>query len=111
MLSDNRIILQKLSPRTERKIAYLENLMVVVYDFADGPMKSPEPPHSHHHEQITYVAAGELKFFKNDMEYFLKEGDIITIQPEVSHCIQTVSKRVKLVDSFNPIREDFLELP
>ena len=109
MESYDQIIHQKLSAGTERKIAHLENLMVVVYDFTDGPMKAPEPPHSHPHEQITYVAAGKLKFFKNDEEYNLNEGDIITIQPNVSHCIQTLSKRVKLVDSFHPNRKDFLK--
>ena len=102
MGSNDQIIHQILSAGTERKIAHLENLMVVVYDFTDGPMKSPETPHSHPHEQITFVAAGELKFFKNDKEFYLTEGDIITIEPNVSHCIQTLSKRVKLVDRFHP---------
>jgi quercetin dioxygenase-like cupin family protein len=105
---DNQIRHQQPAPGVKRKIAHLENLMVVVYDFTNGPMESPEPYHSHHHEQITFVAAGELKFFKNDEEYHLREGDIITIQPNVSHCIQTLSKHVKLVDSFHPNREDFL---
>jgi quercetin dioxygenase-like cupin family protein len=106
---DNQVINETISPGRERRIAHLENLMVVVYDFSDGPMKSPEPPHSHPHEQITYVAAGELKLFKNNKEFYLREGDVITIKPNVSHCIQTLSKHVKLVDSFNPIRQEFIK--
>lgn len=104
---DNRIITQKLPSGAERRIARLDNLMVVVYDF-DSPMKHPDPPHSHPHEQITFVAAGELKFFKNDIEYHLSEGDIMMIEPNVSHCIQTLSRHVRLVDSFYPNRKDFI---
>lgn len=104
---DQRIKSQKLPSGAERRIAHLDNLMVVVYDF-NNPMDQPEPPHSHSHEQITFVAAGELKFFKNGVEHLLAEGDIMIIEPNVSHCIQTISRHVRLVDSFYPNRKDFL---
>lgn len=105
---ENLIISEKVSPGFERSIAYLENLMVVVCDFTNGPMKNPDPPHSHPHEQITYVAEGELLFFKSNKEFKLKKGDIITVPSGIQHCIQTISSHVRLVDSFNPIRKDFL---
>jgi quercetin dioxygenase-like cupin family protein len=105
---ESPVIHEKLSPDHERRIAYLENLMVVVCDFTNGPMKSPEPPHSHPHEQITYVAEGELLFFKGEQKFNLKKGDILTVQPDVPHCIQTLSSHVQLVDSFTPLRKDFL---
>ena len=105
---ENRIIHEKVSPGYERNIAYLENLMVVVCDFTNGPMKSPDSPHSHPHEQITYVAEGELFFFKGEKENRLVKGEIITVPSGMPHCIQTISSHVRLVDSFNPIRKDFL---
>jgi quercetin dioxygenase-like cupin family protein len=83
--------------------------MVVICDFSNGPMKNPDPPHSHPHEQITYVAKGELIFFMGEEKLVLKEGDILTIPSELPHCIQTVSKYVRLIDSFTPIRKDFLK--
>jgi mannose-6-phosphate isomerase-like protein (cupin superfamily) len=104
----NRIIHQKISPGYERTIAHLDNLMVVVCDFTNGPMKSPDPPHSHPHEQITYVAEGELIFFKEEQEHHLLKGDMITVLPGVPHCIQTISSDVRLIDSFHPVRKDFL---
>ncbi len=104
----NRIIHEKVTPGHERSIAYLDNLMVVVCDFTNGPMKSPDPPHSHLHEQITYVAEGELYFNKGKKEYHLVMGDIITVPSGVPHCIQTISNHVRLIDSFHPVREDFL---
>jgi len=108
-MQENKIIAEMVSPGFERSISYLNNLMVVVCDFTNGPMSCPDPPHSHPHEQITYVAKGELLFYKNDHEYHLIEGDIITVPPDVSHCIKTLSSNVRLVDSFTPLRKDFLK--
>lgn len=105
----NQIIREEISPGRERKIAHLDNLMVVVYDFTDGPMNKPDPSHSHAHEQITFVAEGELLFFIGPDEYHLTKGDIITIPPGTPHCIQTLANSVRLVDSFYPNRNDFLK--
>jgi len=99
---------EKLSPFLERRIAYLDNLMVVVCDFTNGPASESDKPHSHPHEQITYVAEGELFFFIGDKKHHLTRGDIITIPSGVPHCIQTISNPVRLIDSFSPVREDFL---
>lgn len=106
---EQNIIHEKVSPDYERTIAYLENLMVVVCDFSNGPMKKPDPPHSHPHEQITYVAKGELTFFMGEEKRHLKEGDVLTIPSGIPHCIQTMSNHVRLIDSFTPIRKDFLK--
>lgn len=81
---ENPIIHEKVSPGYERNIAYLDNLMVIVCDFKNGPMKSPDPPHSHPHEQITYVAEGELFFFKDEKKHHLVKGNIITVPSGVS---------------------------
>ena len=106
---ENPIIQEKLSPDFERSIAYLDNLMVVICDFKNGPMKNPDPPHSHPHEQITYVAEGELIFYLDQKEQKMVNGDIITIPSGVPHCIKTLTNHVRLIDSFNPIRNDFLK--
>ena len=66
-------------PILKEALRYLDNLMVVVCDFRNGPMQNPDPPHSHPHEQITYVADGELIFFKEKEKYSLKPGDLITV--------------------------------
>jgi len=107
-INDQSIIHEKVSSGYERHIAYLENLMVVVCEFTNGPAKTPDLPHSHPHEQITYVAEGELEFFKGAEKYNLAKGDIILIPSGVPHCIRTLSRQVKLIDSFSPVREDFL---
>lgn len=100
---------EKLSPVFERRIAHLDNLMMVVCDFTNGPAAEPDKPHSHPHEQITYVAEGELLFFLGDEKHHLSKGDIFTVPSGIPHCIQSISNHVRLIDTFNPIREDFLK--
>lgn len=94
----------------ERKLIHTNNLMTVVIDFSDGPWAEPEPPHSHVHEQTSYIAAGEIVFFCEDEEPIqLKAGDMFAVSSGKKHGIQLLTPSARLVDSFNPIREDFLK--
>lgn len=92
----------------KRKVVHLENLMLTIIEFSNGPMEQPDPPHKHKHEQISYVASGSLKLFIEDREYVLNKGDVFKVESNLNHCIQTLSENVTLVDSFSPIRKDFL---
>jgi quercetin dioxygenase-like cupin family protein len=94
----------------ERRITHLDNLMVVVCDFTNGPMTKPDPPHSHPHEQISYVAEGELFLFLDEAKHHLTPGDVFLVPSHLPHCIQTISGHVRLIDCFSPIREDFIRL-
>lgn len=96
------------NPSLMRKVVHLDHLMVTIIEFLNGPMEVPDPPHKHVHEQITYVAAGSLKFFIEDREYLLQEGDVFKVASNLNHSIQTLTEYVKLVDSFTPLREDFI---
>ena len=99
----------KISEGYERNIFHLKNLMVTVCDFYGGPAPEPDPSHSHPHEQITYVAEGELYFFIGSEKHIIRTGDVVTIPSGITHCIQTISPYVKLIDCFTPLREDFLK--
>lgn len=99
---------EKLSPVFERKIVHLEKIMTVVCDFTNGPAPEPDKSHSHPHEQISYVAEGELFLFIGDEKHLLTKGDIFTVPSGVPHCIQNISSFVRLIDSFSPGREDFI---
>ena len=96
------------NPNAKRKIIHLDTLMVTVIEISNGPMAEPEIPHSHPHEQITYIAAGSVKLFIEDREYLLNEGDTFKVASNLKHGIQALTEKVKLIDSFSPIREDFL---
>lgn len=93
----------------ERRIAYTDHLMLVIFDFNDGPKIQPDPPHQHLHEQVSYVVEGEILFFQGDEPpVHLVPGDGYTVLPNVPHCIQLITPHVRLVDAFTPLREDFL---
>lgn len=93
----------------KRYLAHTDDLMVVVIDFEDGPTARPDPPHSHPHQQVTYVAEGELYFFVDGTPHHLQPGDLITVPGNVPHTIQLLSAHVRLVDTFTPVRADFLK--
>ncbi len=92
----------------QRYLAHTDRLMLVVIDFDDGPADEPDPPHSHPHEQVTYVAEGEIIFFLDGQPTRLGPGDLFTVPPNVPHAIQLLTGHVRLVDAFTPLREDFL---
>ena len=108
ILKQSEVKPQTIAPGRTRYLAHTDNLMMVVIDFADGPSESPDPPHSHPHEQISYVVSGEVLFFLDGVPSRLGPGDIYTVPPNVPHSIQLLTPSVRLVDTFHPLREDFL---
>jgi quercetin dioxygenase-like cupin family protein len=98
-----------IAPGRTRYLANTEKLMMVVMDFQDGPTSEPDPPHSHPHEQVSYVVSGEIILFLNNEPTRLGTGDIFTVPPNLPHSVQLLTKHVRLVDTFTPIRRDFLK--
>lgn len=107
-LKEKEAVLETIGDKRVRYLTNTENLMMVVIDFNDGPTSEPDPPHSHPHEQISYVAAGEVIVFLDGEPTTLGPGDIFTVPPNIPHSVQLLSSHVRLVDTFTPIREDFL---
>jgi quercetin dioxygenase-like cupin family protein len=108
VLKEKEQVSRTVTPGFKRTVTSLNNLMMVVCEFTDGPAKERDKPHSHPHEQITYVVEGELFLFTDDEKHYLVKGDIYTVAPDIPHGIQTLSSYVKLIDCFSPVREDFL---
>ena len=80
-----------------------------VYSVDNGPMAQPDPPHSHPAEQISYVAIGECDVYIGDRPVqHLKTGDIFAVPSNVPHTVKSTTKQLRLVDSFTPIRADFI---
>ena len=100
---------EKIREGVERRLAHTENLMIVVVDFYDGPKEEPDPPHSHPHEQVSYVAEGEILFLLDGQQTRLGPGDVFLVPSGRPHSIQQLTEHVRLVDCFTPIREDFLK--
>lgn len=98
-----------MSAPVQRRIVHTSNLMMVIIDFAGGPWPDPDPLHSHPHEQITYVAEGEILFLSGGNEpRKLRAGETFAVPSGLPHSIQLLSPTARLIDAFHPIREDFL---
>jgi quercetin dioxygenase-like cupin family protein len=104
----NEIEAQEIKPGVFRRLAYTGHLMIAVIDFNNGPQEQPDPPHQHVHEQVTYVAEGEIVFFMDDQQVKLGPGDLFTVPSDKPHTIQLLTSHARLIDSFTPIREDFI---
>jgi quercetin dioxygenase-like cupin family protein len=98
-----------IAPGRTRYLAFTETLMMVVIDFHDGPTSEPDPPHSHPHEQISYVVSGEINLFLDNKLTRLGPGDMFTVPPNLPHSVQLLTSHVRIVDTFTPIRKDFLK--
>lgn len=96
-------------PGLQRKIIHTDNLMTVINEFTDGPWDEPEPTHSHPHEQTAYVAAGEVVFYcEGEPDHHLVPGDMFCVPPNIKHTIKCLTPVVRIVDSFTPLRQEFL---
>jgi quercetin dioxygenase-like cupin family protein len=105
----DELTLQVIAWKRTRYLAHTDSLMMAVIDFNDGPTSKPDPPHAHPHEQVSYVAAGEIKLFIDNESVRLKAGDMFTVPANMPHAVQLLSEYVRLIDSFTPIREEFLK--
>ncbi len=98
-----------IAPGRYRYLAYTDHLMMAVLECEDGPSREPDPPHSHPHEQVACVVSGEVLFFMDGKSTRLGPGDLVAVPPNVPHAIQLLTQQVKMIDSFTPIRKDFLK--
>ena len=108
IVREHEVTKESIGDRRTRYLTYGKNLMVVTIDFNDGPTDKADPPHSHPHEQISYVVEGELIFFLDEEQHRVGPGDMVVIPPNVMHSVQLLSEHVRLIDAFTPLREDFL---
>lgn len=105
--SDNTQVIVR--PGLERRIIHTPQLMTVIVDFSDGPWAEAEPFHSHPHEQTCYIAEGEIIFYcEGEEDQHLKAGDMFAIPSGKKHTIRLLTHKARLIDSFNPIREEFI---
>jgi quercetin dioxygenase-like cupin family protein len=65
------------------------------------------PRHSHPHEQLGIVIAGQMKLSIADESKTLKPGDVYLIPGGVEHEAHTFDQPVKVMDVFSPVREEY----
>lgn len=86
-------------------LSYGGGMMLVQFTFPAGVAA---PVHSHPHEQLGYVVSGEIELIMEGQETTrLTTGCSYYVPPNVRHGVITHTPTV-LLDSFTPLREDFL---
>ena len=104
----------RVDENTQRTIlAVGDGLMNVLVKFDKRlDEKSPIPTHHHVHEQTTFVLRGSFLFtveFNGKVEtQRVKSGDAISFPSCAEHGCIPLEDESELIDSFTPIREDFL---
>lgn len=85
--------------------------------FGDGAMlnllefepSSTVPEHSHPHEQLGLVVEGELVLRIDGVDHRLRAGNAYQIPGGVPHGAWTEASRCRVLDVFQPVREDYRE--
>jgi len=97
---------QELGGGVSRKmLGYDNQVMMVLVKFEKGAIGSP---HSHFHTQATYCAAGKFEFEIDGVKQVVTAGDGVYIQPNLVHSAVCLEPGT-LIDTFSPVREDFLD--
>jgi len=104
-LTSDKIPIEQVAEGVRRQIlGYESNLMLVKIYFDKGAIGAP---HSHPHQQISYVLKGKFEVEIADKKKNLKEGDSFIVPGDEIHGVVCLEEGI-LIDSFSPMREDFL---
>lgn len=87
-------------------IAYNDDLLLVKVEFELGAVG---PLHQHIHSQISYIESGEFEVTVGSATRVLRAGDTFYAAPNVPHGV-VARQAGALLDSFSPLRLDFLFL-
>nr|WP_295464187.1 cupin domain-containing protein [Mesorhizobium sp.] len=88
-----------------RVMLYTDELMMVEFAFAKGGVGWL---HSHPHVQSSYVAEGSFEVTIDGHAEVLKQGDSFIVPSGLEHGV-TALESGRLVDTFTPMRAEFLE--
>lgn len=80
------------------------DLMLVKVKFEKGAVGAL---HKHIHTQASFVASGKFKITINNVSETLDAGDGFFVEPNLIHGAECLEAGI-LIDTFNPVRKDFL---
>ncbi len=99
----NRI--ENMGPGVNRKVlCHSRDMMIVEVEFDSGAVVQP---HSHPHEQISYVQSGRFIFESGEEKEEAGPGDSLLVASQMVHGVICLQAGI-ILDFFTPAREDFL---
>ena len=87
-----------------RVLAYNDQMMIVEVHFEKGGVGAP---HTHPHQQMTYVQSGRFCFTIDGKDYEVAQGDTLNFPSNILHGTVCLEAGI-LLDIFHPVREDFV---
>ncbi len=104
-IPDETLDWQEVEPGVSRKImAYDSSLMLMQVKFEKGGIG---PIHHHVHVQISHVFSGVFEVQVDGTKKTLKAGDSFFVPSNLWHGVLCLEAGI-LIDTFSPMREDFL---
>ena len=100
----NSVEVEQLNPLLGRHFVVGQNIMLARVLLKKGCIV---PEHSHPNEQLTFIAAGALKFWIDGKEIVVNAGECLTIPPNMPHKAEALEDTVDF-DVFNPPRFDWM---
>lgn len=100
----NSIELEDLNPLLQRQFVVGQTVMLARVLLQKGCIV---PEHSHHNEQITFIAEGALKFWIDGREIVVKSGEVLLIPSKMPHKAEALEDTVDF-DVFCPPRADWI---
>jgi quercetin dioxygenase-like cupin family protein len=98
------IELENLNPLLQRQFVVGQSVMLARVLLKKGCIV---PEHSHHNEQITFIAEGALKFWIGGREIVVNAGEVLLIPSNMPHKAEALEDTVDF-DVFNPPRADWI---
>ena len=85
--------------------AHLNNVMITWVEMQPGSIL---PEHRHDHEQISLVLEGKLELTVGGEKRVMTRGDVAVVPSNVPHSGRVLDELTIALDSWNPIREDYI---
>lgn len=85
-------------------LGFDDNMMMVKIDFKAGGIGYA---HQHEHSQCTYVVSGIFEFTIGQETKIVRSGDGLYMESNVIHGVTCIEDGT-LIDTFSPMRKDFL---
>lgn len=95
---------EEMNPLLGRQLVVGQNIMLARVLLKKGCIV---PEHSHPNEQLTFIAAGALKFSIDGKEIVVNGGECLTIPPNMPHKAEALEDTVDF-DVFYPPRADWM---
>lgn len=81
-----------------------EKMLLTLIDLAPGAVI---PPHSHPHEQVGTLVAGEMEMTVGDETRTVAAGVIYVVPGDVVHSVRVGPAGAQAVEVFAPVREEY----